>query len=153
MIRFLIITLLLFSNDLSAKTSYKDKQIGCAARLIYHELRGGSDKAKMEIVLKPTLNRATDMLLGGVSAEGSKVETKRLDVCAVIKQKGQYQWVKKKLKVSEQEEWDEAKIMAKDLLSRKFYTVTGRRFFNNASLGRLHKTKSPIIELSKMVAY
>ncbi|MGB4497767.1 MAG: hypothetical protein WBI40_03640 [Methylococcaceae bacterium] len=129
-------------------------QLHCATEVLYRELRSGSDKAKLEIVFKPTLNRAADMLLGGIAAEGSKVETKRLDVCAVIKAKGQYQWTKrKKLPVLEKEEWDEAREMAGKILSQHYYIVTARRFFNNASLGRLHQTKASVIQLSGMVAY
>lgn len=147
MIRFLIASLFLCSVA-------KADQLKCVTDTLYHELRGGSDKAKIKTVIEPTFNRAADLLIGGYAAIGSKVETKRLDVCAVIKAKGQYQWTKRKnLPVLEQEEFDEAGEMAKQLLSKRHYTVTARRFFNAAHLGRLHKTNASVLELSGMVAY
>lgn len=149
MIKFLIAVILILSCH-----GTEANQINCATRLLYHELRGGSDRARREIVFEPTLNRAADLLVGGFAASGSKVETKRLDVCKVMKAEGQYQWTKKKdLPVLEQEAWDNAEKMAKNVLSKKYHTVTSRRFFNNTSLGKLHKTAATPLKLSGMVAY
>lgn len=155
MIRLLIVVLFFFSDVSFAKKkkSNYDKQQECTSQLIYHEHRSGSHKAKVKIVIEPTFNRAADLLVGGFSATGSRVETKKLDVCRVIHAKGQYQWTNWNLPILEKEAWNEAKQEAKTLLSNKFYTVTDRRFFNVSSLGRMHKTTATIIELSGMVAY
>jgi hypothetical protein len=128
-------------------------QSNCLAKTIYHELRSGTTEAQVKIVSDPTLNRAADLLVGGFAAAGSKVAMKRLDICAVIHKKGQYQWTAWHLSIAEIDAWNEAKALAKEILSKKYYVVTSRRFFNNASLGKLHKTDARPLNLSGMVAY
>lgn len=130
-------------------------QLECTSKLIYHELRGGTDESKRKIVIEPTFNRAADLLVGGFAASGSKVETKRLDICKTIHEKGQYQWTQWNLPILEKEAFSKAKKLAKEILSKKEYTVTSRRFFNAERLGKLHKTKTKTkaLTLSGMVAY
>lgn len=146
MIRFFITSLFLCNVALA-------DQLKCVTDTLYHELRGGSDKAKIKTVIEPTFNRAADLLVGGYAATGSKVETKRLNVCKTIRANGQYQWTTWNLRISEKKVYDDVKTMAKQLLSKRHYTVTARRFFNAAHLGRLHKTNASVLELSGMVAY
>lgn len=146
MIRFFIMSIFICNIALA-------DQLKCVTDTLYHELRGGSDKAKIKTVIEPTFNRAADLLVGGYAATGTKVETKRLNVCKTISVNGQYQWTKWNLPVSEKKAYSDAKKTAKKLLSKRYYTVTERRFFNAAYLGRLHKTNASVLELSGMVAY
>ncbi len=128
-------------------------QLECTAKLIYHELRNGTDEAKRKIVIEPTFNRAADLLVGGFVASGSKVNTKKLDICKILNEKGQYQWTQWNLPILEKEAFEKSKKLAKEILSKKQYTVTSRRFFNAERLGKLHKTKTKALTLSGMVAY
>ena len=134
--------LLLFLLSLPAHAN----SVTCLASTIFHESRGEPERARIHIVVNPTLNRAADNLLGGYAAPGSRVLTSKLDVCKVIHAKGQYSW--KGLKYDE-----ESLTLAKSLLSKKFYTVGSRRFFNNKTLGIRYKTGVKPITIASMVAY
>ena len=65
---------------------------------IYHEARGEPFKGKIAVALV-TINR-------------TKSERFPTTLCGVVKQRGQFSWVEKKLKVSDYAKWNESLLAA-----------------------------------------
>jgi hypothetical protein len=143
--------LLLASMNIHAATA----QQTCLASVIWHESRSQPVSAQLDIVTAVTLNRASDRLVDGHSRSGSRVNPKLLNVCKVIHERGQYQWVKRQPLVphKDMESWEQSLKLAGEILRQRYYVVGSRRYFNNRTLGILHKTNTKPLAIASMVAY
>jgi N-acetylmuramoyl-L-alanine amidase len=77
-------------------------------------------------------------------------------VCEVVKQPGQYQWVKKNKRyiISEVEAYNKALEVSKQYLKGNLPNPIGPRlFFNNTSLGKVNKSPYTTLKIKDMVFY
>lgn len=140
-----LLLLLLFCNNVQAS------QLTCLAQTLFHEARGEPITSQIRIVGETTFNRAADRLLGGYAAPKSVVKMSSLNVCSVIHERGQYAWVRhtNKIPAKDHPVW----ALARQLLSKDYYVVTGTRYFNNRGLGKRYATPIKPIIIAAMMAY
>ncbi len=114
------------SAAVATKCDYKE-QIHLLALNMYHEARGKGDLA-MQMVGEVVLNRA----------KSNKFPN---SICAVIKQPGQFSWVRKKNTTpKEKDQWLISLKISEDLISGKAdYINNGALYFNNSPMNRKHK--------------
>jgi N-acetylmuramoyl-L-alanine amidase len=74
-------------------------------------------------------------------------------VCKVVHQKGQFTW-KKNSKIKDKKTYLEIKKLASLYLAGKLKNPIGSRlYFNNAKLGKLHKTPYRKLRIKNLVFY
>ena len=104
------------SNVSAKQVDYSNRDLDCMARNIYFEARGESDRG-MIMVAEVTLNR---------------LDHKKFPqtICGVIYQKGAFQWTTGKGRISDKEEYERAKSIAKSVLDGSAHlTGTEALFF------------------------
>jgi N-acetylmuramoyl-L-alanine amidase len=120
-----------------------NESILCLAIAIFHESRGESKKAQYAV------------------AEVIHNRTKHPDYpdnyCAVIKQKGQFSFVKNHKSMTapkfELESWKESIAVARDFERKKSNHVGKALYFNTVKLGIRYKTKTKSVKIGNHIFY
>ncbi len=99
------ILLLLISTSVLA-----DSESDCLAETIYHEARGTSKKSKQAVGLV-VLNRK---------------QKKQKSICKVVKEPGQFDYVRKRLKIDKRsKDWYDVLAFTDDFIKKKPFDFTG----------------------------
>ena len=120
-----------------------NESILCLSLAIFHESRGESKKAQYAV------------------AEVIHNRTKHPDYpdnyCAVIKQKGQFSFVKNHKSMTppryELESWKESIAVARDFERKKSNHVGKALYFNTVKLGVRYKTKTKSVKIGNHIFY
>lgn len=122
----------------------------CLALAVFHESRGEPIKGQ-QAVAEVIVNRT----------ESAKYPT---DICAVIKQQGQFSWYNPNISLSSpppsiykntqaKESWDQAKDVAQKTLQKPTNHTKGALFFNGSRLGVRYRTDTKPCTIGKHVFY
>ena len=114
----------------NTKPTYTNDQVECLAKNIYHEARGEGVEG-MLMVAEVTMNRVEDSRFPK-------------EVCAVIYQKGQFEWTTKKMAISEKELYNLAEDVAEEVLSGEADMLgTDALYFKSSGIrSKFHETRT-----------